>query len=734
MPNEVEIAVKAKDKSDYGPMKAKAKAEGGKAGEEASEAFGKSTKQGSGKAGEEAGKSFGAGIKKWFLGPGKKESEKGGEESGKGFGSGIKKWFAGDGSKLFGKGGQISGESFSSGLMGMLKTPVLGPLLVAAVGGAAAVALPAVGAVAAGALVTGFGAGLAGLGVVFAARSRKVEAVWTKTLGQLGSDMELLSRPFESTLIHIASYFQRTVDKFNPALAKAFGKMAPMVDGFVDDTARGLERLIPALDPITDAFGKVLDSLGPAFQSMIGDLSAGLIELSRSVQKNPEALADMTAAIGSVVRNAFSMISILNDVNGTFKTLTGGTSLVTMAFRALELPMTLISGYAILLNKAFELTGALIGRTGKDVDGAGQSMSDAANKTALLAQGLDKTGAAAQHGAGPVQSMADKITAAKKAAAEAKERFENFISTLFRFQTLALNLSGAQISFQRSIDDASRSLKENGRTLDITTEKGSQNMEALNGVAQAANGQTEQMIRSGRSTQDAGLQAIKSRENFVKLAMQFGKTRPQAEAMARSMIAIPNVTREAKLRADKRDLDTKLAAARTALADPKLSATKKANLRAEIAQLLTAKAKAQAAIDALQGKTVRLNLVTVRSSISSGSGVGGGHEVTDGHAAGGYVKGFANGGNPPAPRGKFWVGEKGPELMSMSGGVGRVTPAGNSARQAAHASGGGQQITLVLEITNPTGGEFGDFMIKHLAPRVQQRGGNVQLILGGRSL
>src|SRR6266403_640543 len=114
--------------------------------------------------------------------------------------------------------------------------------------------MPAVGAVAGGALVTGFGAGLAGLGLVFAAQSDAVGAVWSKTMSGLGEDMKLLSKPFEGTLISIAGFFQRTVDKFNPALAKAFSKMAGPITTFVDQASKALEQLIPAIDPITNAF------------------------------------------------------------------------------------------------------------------------------------------------------------------------------------------------------------------------------------------------------------------------------------------------------------------------------------------------------------------------------------------------------------------------------------------------------------------------------------------------
>src|SRR6266705_1100248 len=57
-----------------------------------------------------------------------------GKKAGKGLGSKVLKWFSGDGTKLFGKSGQISGEAFTSGIFGALKTPILGPVIIGAVG------------------------------------------------------------------------------------------------------------------------------------------------------------------------------------------------------------------------------------------------------------------------------------------------------------------------------------------------------------------------------------------------------------------------------------------------------------------------------------------------------------------------------------------------------------------------------------------------------------------------
>ena len=550
---------------------------------------------------EKTAKATGEKVKKTF--------EKSGQESGKSFGAGLKKWLTGSGADM----GKVGGSVFGSGFLGAIKTPILGPAIVAILTAAVLTALPAVGAVAGGAFVTGFGAGIAGLGLVFAAKSDAVKKVWTDTLGQLGRDMQLLAAPFQSTLIQIAGYFQRTVDGFNPYLSKAFSDLAQPVNQFANDFAAGLEKLEPAIAPLTSAFSAVLADLGPALSSMISDLSDGLIELSHSVEANPQALGDMVRGIGDVLGTALHLITVLNDVNSKFEQLTRGTSLVDATMKTLQASMAPLIGLFQVMGKQLDLFNALTHST----DASGASMSAAAANTVRLAQAQGGLGDAAKHAGPAVLTAAEALERAKQKAQEAADRFERFISVTFRLQNQLLTLSGAQISFQAAIDAASASVKANGKTLDITTEKGRNNQTALNDMAKAANGQTEAMIRSGAGQVSAAAAAERSRGSFVKVAMQMGLSRVEANRMAAAMIAIPNVTREARLTAQKQDLDRKLSDARAQLADPKLTATKRAKLEATITQLLAQKAAAQAAIDSLHGKTVALTVNTYKNMVET---------------------------------------------------------------------------------------------------------------------
>lgn len=534
----------------------------------------------------------------------------------------AKKWLSGSGAgglKAIGKqASEGFNKGFLSGLSGALKTPVIGPILLVALVAAATLAAGPAGAIMASGLVAGFGAGLVGLGVVFAAKSEKVKAVWQQTLTGLGADMQLLSKPFESTLTNIAGYLRRTVDTFNPQLAKVFGPLAQDLDKFANQASQGLERLAPSLQPLQRAFSAVLTQLGPAIPVVIGQIASSLDQLSASVEKNPTALADLTRGIGQLVGIALGFLTILNNLNGGFEDLTGGFSLVDAAIQGVILAI----GPLITLFAGLEKGVSLLNALTHSSDANGASMSAAANQVVKNVQAYRQTGDAAQHAAGGTDAAAKALEAAKVKAQAARDQFERFIATTFRLQNQLLTLSGAQISFQSAIDSASASIKANGRTLDINTEKGRANKSALDEVARSANDQTEQLLRSGKGTAVAAASAERSRASFVKLAMQMGvKNKAAAQAMAASLIGIPNVTRTAKLQANKADLDAKLAAAQTALKNPKLTATKRAKLEAEIANLKTGIAEAERLLGNLpSSKTVRIN---VYRSMLETPGVGG---------------------------------------------------------------------------------------------------------------
>ena len=343
-------------------------------------------------------------------------------------------------------------------------------------------------------------------------------------------------------------------------------------------------------------------------------------------------------------------------------------------------------------------------------------MSDAANKTVLLAQGLKTAGDGAKYAGDANAKAAPKVESLATKFARQSAATDRLIQSLFRLQNGYITLAGAQISYQAAVDAGTQSVKDNGKTLDINTEKGRANKQALIDLAQSANAQTESMLRNNKGSVAAAGAAEKTRQNFVRLAMQMGATKPQAVAMAKSMIAIPNVTREAKLKANKADLDAKLATAKKQLADPKLTATKRAKLEATIAQLQAQVRAAQAAINGLHGKVVVNQVITRYSStgvnLQTPSSVGR-------RAAGGPVKK----GMP------YIVGEHRPELFVPKQDGEIVPKVPRTAKGAAFGGSGAGSVSVSLRVESG-GSRMDDLLAEMIRRYVRVNGGDVQKVLG----
>ncbi|TDD26545.1 hypothetical protein E1218_13095 [Kribbella turkmenica] len=632
--------------------------------------------------------------------------EKEGDRSGKGFGRGLKKWVTGGGKGLGGDFGTV----FGSGFLGAVKTPILGPALVATIGGAVAVAAPAVGAIAGAGVVAGFGAGIAGLGLVFAAKSKAVQDKWAATMAQLGADMRLLAKPFEGTLIKMAGTFERTVDRFNPALAKAFQKSAGPIEKFADDAGRALEKLIPAIGPVTDALNGVLDATGPALQDAVGDLAEGLTDLARSVERNPDALADMVSGAGELSQQLLDLITTLNDANTAIEDLTGGTSGVEIAFEGLQLIVGTLTGPLALVAEGISKVSGLVNALRHPTDASGQSMAEAANHTVKLAQSLKATETAAKGIVSPLQGVAD-------AASRQRSQFSAAIDAMGQWTSKAIAGSGAAISYQEALDNATASIKANGRNTDIGTEKGRANQRALLQVAEAANRQTAAMDAAGASNVATARTAEGSRSNFIRLARQMGFSATEAKRMADKMIQIPNVSRTAKLNANKKDLETKLAQAQRELKNPNLTKERRAELTANIRKLQSGVAAAKRALNSVpRSRTVTLITERVARNVSGASG---GRVPDEPRALGGPVK----------RNSVYLVGEEGPETF-VPNTDGFIVPNSRTTGAATPLGGGGTQKVQVELTIRGDGSRLGDALAETLRKYVRINGGNVQAVLG----
>lgn len=141
------------------------------------------------------------------------------------------------------------------------------------------------------------------------------------------------------------------------------------------------------------------------------------------------------------------------------------------------------------------------------------------------------------------ESSAEWSVEQSKAAAQAEElkkALDELKSAYLDAANAALQASGGQIGYQASLDAATKSIKENGKTLDINTEKGRENRQALDGIASSALGAADAMGKNGAKTTEVSKFTAGARAEFVKTARQMGMTKEQANKLADSYGLIPN--------------------------------------------------------------------------------------------------------------------------------------------------------------------------------------------------
>lgn len=105
---------------------------------------------------------------------------------------------------------------------------------------------------------------------------------------------------------------------------------------------------------------------------------------------------------------------------------------------------------------------------------------------------------------------------------------------------VALSQREAQRNLEAAYDDLTQSVKDNGNTFDITTEKGRANQSALDDIAGASWDLIEAMAANGASQEELQAKMEESREKFIRSAEGAGISRAAAEALADQLNLIPS--------------------------------------------------------------------------------------------------------------------------------------------------------------------------------------------------
>lgn len=371
------------------------------------------------------------------------------------------------------------------------------PMTAIAVLGTALLTLPVIASAITVSMVAIFGAAFASIGILAAAQNEGVKLSFIQAWNEIKAIAQGISEPFEQSLKHVADVWVLTFGAFAPELEKSFRSMAPHIDGFIDGIGLSLRELIPAIGPVTDAFNLLLDRLAARLPDLFRSISNSVIDLSAALERNP-------GAVDAVINTFIFLIDTITNVTVAFTDFTGWVQ------RNSEMARELFNSLTMLINP---LAGLIFNFTG---------LGEAASPVEAAVSAADRAIMIAQ------TTMGSASTAAKDYAMSIDEITKNNLSA-----------EQATLRFDQAVLKMDKTVKDNGPTLDSTTEAGAKNKDALLSMADAANRAKDKFIEQGHSSESVRNKSIAMREEMIRQAKQLGLTEEGARKLIESYFAIP---------------------------------------------------------------------------------------------------------------------------------------------------------------------------------------------------
>lgn len=402
--------------------------------------------------------------------------------------------------------GSDLGSAFSGGLPPQAKAA-----LIAGLAGTAAAASPAIIAMLNGAIITGIAGGGLAAGIALAAKDPRVAAAWTRLGKDIKADLQLdASSAMAAPLVNAAGQARSAWSRVRPVIAGVFESLAPSIGPLVRGLGSMFDQMGPGLDKfavvgrqVLDVFAGELPELGRSVGDFFDSLASGGEGAQRGIALLVDVISFSIAGLGQVIET-FSK---------TFDLMFQGAANVADAVGA--------SGVA------------------DDIRDWGLAGDEAAD-------GFDKMRAGAETAAPPVQVLTQYQKSLGKSIDENVKELGSFAAALKATIGPTASVKDATIAAEAAYDGLTDSVKENGKTLDITTPKGRANTEALKagitaaqGAATAAYDLAVEQGRSGDAASDARAAYNSTLGPLLEQARKLGLNKDQVNSLITAYGGLP---------------------------------------------------------------------------------------------------------------------------------------------------------------------------------------------------
>jgi hypothetical protein len=348
-------------------------------------------------------------------------------------------------------------------------------------------------------------------GVLLAARDPRVTAAGTKLGASLLGSLEQDAAPFIEPVLKAIDTVENRFQQMNGRISSIFSKSSGFLDPLVDGALDGVEGILRGVDALVRRGKPVMESFGRAFAT-IGDSIGNAFETISGGSEDAATALDYTArTIGAFIEVTGYLIRGLTETFGVITYIPSKLLLVSDA-------LSRATGIGREYNLGAQQTGDASVRAADGVAGLVNKANGLYYAYSSSGEAMDRTN----------QYLADS----EKAMADAEKAAYDLITANHSLYT-------SEIDVEQAVADANKSRKENGKTLDLHTQKGRDNARALDAVGAAARSQYDAFVQLNKEGPASAALADKLRAQFVKTATSFGVSADEANRMAAEIYGIP---------------------------------------------------------------------------------------------------------------------------------------------------------------------------------------------------
>jgi len=346
-----------------------------------------------------------------------------------------------------------------------------------------------------GALVAGIGGGVTAIGVLLGSQFDLVQERAVEFGRNIRRELVASAGDFVPAILNAFDMIEARVRRLRPLLDQIFNVSSNFLEPLLEGVLGAIEGIVQAIFDNLDEFDSFVEELGSGIH-MLGDAIGQAIGILVSTgEDGVTALRDLIALVSILIIASANLLRILTHVYSFVRKLIIATAEIT---GGLSIPL-------MLLAKVF-----------RDLDEKANRLKSFVNTNTEATQGMEGLIVATKGETDALKDYRDAIEAASDAV---KNQLE------------------LSISWEESLDNIRETLDRNGKTMDIGTKKGRENVRAFLDALKIAEDAAVQRVRRGELTgEQAALVYSQEVAQLRQLAREAGITEAQFELLFQQII------------------------------------------------------------------------------------------------------------------------------------------------------------------------------------------------------